>query len=60
MSKIIFTASLPPIQSAINLDGMGDGARVKIDVSREYVSEVLKLQALSGRLFKITIEEIND
>lgn len=54
--KIIFMGSLPPIQSAILLDGMGDGARIRIDVSRQYINEIIKLQALAGQCFKITIE----
>ena len=56
LDKIEFIANLPPIQSAIVLDGMGDGARIRIDVSRQYTSEVLKLQALAGQCFKVTIE----
>ena len=47
--KIEFEASLPPIMSAINFDGTGDGSRIKIDVSRQYNSEVLKLQELAGK-----------
>jgi len=35
MQTIKFIASLPPIQSAISIDGQGDGARIKIDVSRK-------------------------
>ncbi|MGB9835018.1 MAG: hypothetical protein ACPLPW_08655 [bacterium] len=54
--EIRLIGSLPPIQSAISLDGMGDGARIKIDVPREFVSEVLKLQQLySGATFEIII-----
>jgi len=53
--EIRFIASLPPIQSAISLDGQGDGARIKLDVSREYVEEVLKLQGLAGESFEVTI-----
>lgn len=54
--KIEFNASLPPIQSAINLDGQGDGARVKLDIPRSDIEAVLKLQGLSGQSFKVTIE----
>ena len=57
--KIIeFIASLPPIMSAINIDGLGDGARVKIDISRKYIQEVIKLQLLAGQSFKVIIEPI--
>ena len=57
---IEFIASLPPIQSAINLDGLGDGARIKLDISRQDIEAVLKLQSLSGRLFKVKIEAVED
>ena len=33
--SITFSASLPPLQSAITLDGNGDGARFKMDIPRE-------------------------
>lgn len=54
--EIRFIASLPPIQSAINLDGQGDGARIKLDISREYVQEVLKLQGLAGESFEVIVK----
>jgi len=54
--EIRLIGSLPPIQSAISLDGLGDGARIKIDVPREFVHEVLKLQQFySGATFEIII-----
>jgi len=55
--KIEFNASLPPIQSAINLDGNGDGARIKLDVPRSDIAAVLKLQELSGMSFKVVIDD---
>ena len=54
--KIEFEASLPAIQSAITLDGMGDGGRVKLDISRAYVEALLQLQQLAEKSFKVTIE----
>ena len=59
MTRIEFTASLPPILSAINLDGNGDGARIRLDVPRSDITEVLKLQELAGQTFKVTIESDN-
>ncbi len=56
MKKIEFEASLPAIMSAISFDGNGDGSRIKIDISREYNSQVLELQGLAGQSFKVTIE----
>ena len=58
--KIEFIASLPPIQSAIPLDGMGDGGRIKLDISRQYATELLQLQQMAGKRIKITAEAIDD
>ena len=52
-NKVVFIGNLPPIQSAILLDGMGDGARIRLDVSRQYVQEIVKIQSLSGQCFKV-------
>lgn len=54
--RITFLASLPPIQSAISLDGQGDGARCKLDVPRSDIEAVLKLQGLAGQVFRVTVE----
>ena len=56
--KIEFIASLPPIQSAINIDGQGDGARIKLDIPASEMKQVIELQKLKGKIFKVTIEEI--
>ena len=56
--KIEFIASLPPIQSAINIDGQGDGARIKLDIPASEMKQVIELQKLTGKIFKVTIEEI--
>ena len=58
--KIEFIASLPPIQSAINIDGQGDGARIKLDIPASEMISIIKLQAMTGRVFKVTIEEIEE
>ena len=56
--KIQFIASLPPIQSAIQVSGLGDGARVKLDVPQTEMAAILRLQTLSNISFKVTIEPI--
>lgn len=56
MEKIEFTASLPPIQSAINIDGQGNGARIKLDIPASELVRVIELQGYIGMPFKITIE----
>lgn len=54
--KIEFSASLPPIQSALNISGNGDGARIKLDVPGSDMAQVLKLVLLTGKVFKVTVE----
>lgn len=55
--KIEFIAVLPSIQSAIQIDGRGDGGRIKLDISRQFTPELLKLQVLTGKNLKVTIQE---
>ena len=59
MSEAInFIASLPPIQSAITIDGRGEGARIKLDIPATEVGAVLLLQHYySGRAFRVRITE---
>jgi len=54
--KIEFIASLPPIQSAIQLDGL-EGARIKLDVPESSMLSILKLSALKGKTFRVTISD---
>ena len=58
--KIEFMASLPPIQSAINIDGQGDGARIKLDIPASEMEQVIELQKLTRKCFKVIIEEMTD
>ena len=60
MEKITFIASLPPIQSAINIDGQGNGARIKLDIPASELVRVIELQGYIGMSFKVTIEEISE
>lgn len=58
--KIEFMANLPPIQSAINIDGQGDGARIKLDIPASEMEQVIELQKLTRKSFKVIIEEMSD
>jgi hypothetical protein len=54
---ITFLASLPPIKSAILLDGNGDGGQIKLEFSRDESTKILLLQHIyAGTAFKVTIE----
>jgi hypothetical protein len=56
-TTITFMASLPPIQSAITLDGNGDGARIKLDLPATDAGAALLLQHHgAGRVLRVTIE----
>ena len=57
MEKIKFKANLPPIGSAIALSGIGEGARIKLDIPPTDISAVIKLQKLAGITFVVTIEK---
>ena len=56
MNKFSFTASLPPIQSAISVSGQGDGARIKLGIPQSELAAIINLQLLSGKIFTVTIE----
>ena len=61
MDKICFVASLPPIQSALNIGGAeGDSSRIKLDADGTQTPEVIKLLLLRGRTFKVTIEMMDE
>lgn len=52
-----FHAVLPDIQSAINFSGSGNGARIKLDVAENEISEVIKMVLLRGKEFRVDIYE---
>ena len=56
-NRITFMASLPDIQSAINISGTGSGARIKLDVPETDIPNVALLMLLRGKLLKVTIED---
>lgn len=58
MDKIIMIASLPPIQSAVNLDGQEGNARVKLDIPQSELPQVIKLMLYRGQVFRITVEPL--
>ena len=58
IQKIEFIASLPPITSAIQINGQGDGALVKLELPASEIYSIVQLQLLAGKVFKVTIEPI--
>jgi len=57
---IEFVAYLPPIQSAIMLDGTGDNLQVKLNIPLKLSPDGIRLAGMTGKRLKVTIEEIND
>lgn len=59
-SSISFIAALPPIKSAITLDGNGDGGEMRLAVDRENVGALLLVQQqYAERVFRVTITPEN-
>jgi len=58
MERIEFTASLPQIMSAIQLDGVDGNSRIKLDIPASEIKAVMKLIKMKGQVFKVTIEEV--
>lgn len=53
-SPLAFSATIPPLMSAIQIDGSG-GARIKIDVPESDIEAVTRLMALRGQELIITV-----
>jgi hypothetical protein len=60
--KLQFKASLPPIQSALNIGGAkSDGIRLKLDIPGSEMAEAAKMIMLQGVTFDVTVEaELSD
>lgn len=58
MSEAVeFVASIPPIQSAIKIDGQG-GARIQLDVPENEMGNFIKVMMWRGMRLKISVEPI--
>jgi len=52
---IEFLAALPPIKSALLIDGMGDGGQVKLEVGRESRAALLALGEWAGKRLRVRV-----
>ena len=51
-----FRASIPPIATAVKLDGAGDGMRLQLDVPGSDVEAAIDLwRVMAGRSFRVVI-----
>jgi hypothetical protein len=55
--KIEFLASLPPIQSAIMVDGTGDSMTVKLQIPLNKCPQALRLNLMTQKILKVTVQE---
>ena len=60
IEKLEFLASLPPTTSAIQISGQGDGAILKLDIPASELYSIVQLQLLANKVFKVTIEQVDD
>lgn len=60
MEKIIFTASLPDVLSAINIAGVDGNSRIKLDIPASDVEAVMKLIEMRGQVMRVTIENVKE
>ena len=55
--SISFIASIAPLMSSIQIDGVDGNTRIKLDIPASGIEAVMKLIAMKGQIFKVTIEE---
>lgn len=55
--KITFIASLPPIQSAIMVDGTGDSMTIKLQIPLSRCPQALRLNLMTQKILKVTVQE---
>ena len=55
--KITFLASLPPIQSAIMVDGTGDSMTVKLQIPLNKCPQALRLNLMTQKILRVTVQE---
>jgi len=58
--KFSFIASFPPIGSAMKIDGQGGGARIQLDIPGSELEAIIRLQALCGKTFEVTIKDTGE
>jgi hypothetical protein len=57
---IEFFAYLPPIQSAIMVDGTGDLMQAKLNIYLKISPDAIRLIGMTGKKLKVTVEELTE
>lgn len=55
--KITFLASLPPIVSAIMVDGTGDSMTIKLQIPLKKCPQALRMNLMTQKVLRVTIQE---
>jgi hypothetical protein len=58
--KVTFLASYPAIQSAIKIDGAGNGARIQLDIPETELYKFIKAAGWRQSVLKVTIELVEE
>ena len=53
--KIVFIASLPPIQSAIMVDGTGDSMTIKLQIPLSKCPQALRMNLMTQKILRVTV-----
>lgn len=53
---VTFLATIPPLQSAIQVHGGGDGMRIKLEIPESEMANAVELLTMREVLLKVTVE----
>lgn len=57
LESIEFIASLPPVASAIMVDGTGDSMTVKLQIPLNKCPQALRLNLMTQKVLRVTVTE---
>ena len=55
-----FLASIPPLQSAIQIHGNKDGMRVKLEIPESEMANAIDLLTMRGVVLRVSVEVVED
>jgi hypothetical protein len=58
--SITFLATIPPLQSAIQIHGGGDGMRVKLEIPESEMANAVELLTMREAVLKVTVAVDDD
>jgi hypothetical protein len=57
LESVEFLASLPPIQSAIMVDGTGDSMTIKLQIPLNQCPQALRLNLMTQKILRVIVTE---